>query len=148
MKKGPKDYLFVGVQFLLLAAFPLPILRGGWVPHEALELPAQLLMALGVFVIVRALVSLNKSLSVFPSPTEGSVLVQSGLYKYIRHPIYTGIMFLVFGWALKTGSVFQLVLALALTGLFVLKARYEERRLIAHYPDYKAYQDRTGMFFP
>lgn len=150
MEKGRKDYFFVGAQMFLLAAFlfPFPFWRSSWAMHEAFELPAQLLMALGIFVIVRALVSLHKNLSVFPSPATGSQLVQTGMYKYIRHPIYTGILFLIFGWALHTGLHFQWFLVGALAVLFFFKARYEERRLLIHYPDYKAYKDSTGMFFP
>ena len=61
-------------------------------------------MAIGVFFFRMALMSLaalqlNRNLSPFPSPKKESKLSTSGAYKYIHHPIYTGLPLTAIAWA-------------------------------------------------
>jgi protein-S-isoprenylcysteine O-methyltransferase Ste14 len=74
-------------------------------------------------------------------------LVDTGIYRYIRHPIYTGDILLLIGLELALNS--WLVL-----GIFVLipyvvwQAKAEESLLLNAFPDYNAYQKNTKMFIP
>ncbi|WP_442905501.1 methyltransferase family protein [Kaistella sp.] len=70
------------------------------------------------------------------------------LYRWVRHPIYTGIILVVFGYAAGTGSVHKLIIAFGLLLLFYLKSTYEEKQLLKQYPTYADYRRRTGRFFP
>jgi protein-S-isoprenylcysteine O-methyltransferase Ste14 len=148
MRKGPLDYLYVGIQILLFAgmAFPLWPMPNSW--KEIVALPALVLMPTGAFVAISALFTLNKNLSVFPTPLTHGQLIQTGLYKYIRHPIYTGLLFLAFGWALYHASFFLVLMAACLLALFFFKASYEEKRLLKQFSTYAQYQSKTGMFLP
>lgn len=77
----------------------------------------------------------------------GQAVVQKGVYRYIRHPIYTGDVLLVSGLELALNS--WLVVGAALLALFVYRqARAEERLLAENLPDYQAYQKHTRMFIP
>jgi protein-S-isoprenylcysteine O-methyltransferase Ste14 len=81
-------------------------------------------------------------------PTKRGVLQVHGLYKFVRHPMYVGVLTLSLGIAMSGGGFFKYALVLALYILFRFKARYEETLLIAKYPDYKAYMHKTGRFIP
>ena len=107
-----------------------------------------MLFILGAFITVVAVLQLNVNLSPFPSPLPGSKLLVNGIYKFIRHPIYTGIMSAFFGFALIADSGYKLVIAVLLFILFYFKTIYEEKRLVVMFPDYLEYKQRSGRFFP
>jgi protein-S-isoprenylcysteine O-methyltransferase Ste14 len=102
----------------------------------------------GGIIITLALLQLNKNLSPFPTPKECSSLLQNGLYKYSRHPIYSGIILLFLGYSLYQNSGYKLLISLLLVILFYFKSNYEEQRLEQKFPDYKHYRSKTGRFFP
>jgi protein-S-isoprenylcysteine O-methyltransferase Ste14 len=143
-----RDYTYVLLQFVLFGLYLFE--PKGW----ELQLPSALqyvglgLSGLGAVVVVLAMLQLNRSLSPFPTPKVEGELIESGLYRYVRHPIYSGIILLTVGYALFVGSGYKLLVALALWVLFHLKSSYEEQRLQERYADYSAYQERTGRFWP
>ena len=107
-----------------------------------------LLSFAGIAITLAALWKLNRNLTPFPTPKPGSQLVQTGLYRWVRHPIYTGIILLIFGFAAGVGSVHKLIIAVFLLILFYLKSTYEEKQLLRQYPNYADYGKRTGRFLP
>ena len=74
-------------------------------------------------------IQLNKNLSPFPSPINGGELIDTGLYNYIRHPIYTSILSTLFGYGLYSASGYKILLTIALLVLFFYKSKYEEKKL-------------------
>lgn len=148
MKIESRDYLFVVIQFALFFAY-LP----NW-DRMHIEFPdwlerAGLLVAiLGTLMLMIALLQLNTYLSPFPTPKPGARLQSQGLYKYIRHPIYAGILWAVFGGSLYLESGYKLLVSSALLILFYRKTKYEEKRLMQAYPDYVAYRKTAGRFLP
>lgn len=102
----------------------------------------------GILVLIVALLQLNKNLSPFPTPKTNSQLVKHGLYKFVRHPIYTGLLLLFFGYAFYSLSAYRLLIAFLLLLLFFLKSRYEEQKLIERFSNYQDYKLTTGRFFP
>ncbi|MEO6232587.1 MAG: isoprenylcysteine carboxylmethyltransferase family protein [Ferruginibacter sp.] len=102
----------------------------------------------GLIIIITALLSLNKNISPFPSPRQQAVLITSGPFKLIRHPIYTGILMFTCGVGLYTENITRLIIFLLLLLLFNLKARYEEILLVKKFPAYTDYKKHTGMFLP
>jgi protein-S-isoprenylcysteine O-methyltransferase Ste14 len=107
-----------------------------------------LIAVFGGMIIILALLQLNKNLSPFPTPKEDATLLQNGLYKYMRHPIYTGIILFLAGYGVYQNSLYKLLILLLLVILFYLKSNYEEQRLEQKFPDYKLYRNKTGRFFP
>ena len=76
-------------------------------------------------------------------------LVQHGLYRYIRHPQYTGIFLFTLGWILHWPSVITLVIWPVLVAAYVWLARFEERMAIDQFGDaYLDYMTRTKRFIP
>ncbi len=148
MKLGVKDIIYVGIQFLLFLAYLYDV------PFLHFTLPCivkeifLIISLLGIVIAVLSMMQLNIHLSPFPSPKKGSRLVQNGLYKYVRHPIYSGVLIILLGYGLYTTSSYRLIISLSLLVLFYYKSRYEETRLQHTFSDYKSYQKTTGRFFP
>ena len=66
----------------------------------------------------------------------------------MRHPIYSGMIALTVGAAVRSGSVVVALATIVLTGWFSFKARWEEDKLFAIYPGYADYASRTPRFVP
>jgi len=86
--------------------------------------------------------------SPFPSPRSNSSLISHGIYKYVRHPVYSGIIVALFAYALFSFSAFRLFITASLIILFYFKTNLEEKLLKERFTDYEDYMKRTGRFFP
>jgi len=81
------------------------------------------------------------------TPDREQQFVERGLYRWIRHPLMTGVLLAV--WATPTMSCGHLLFALGMTVYIVIGVRWEEADLNASLgPDYAAYRGRTPRFFP
>ncbi|MFN3707353.1 methyltransferase family protein [Microcella sp.] len=138
----------VGAQFALL--IPLAVAPRGdlWVRTAVVVGIAIALVGAGVVVGVAAGITLGRALTPSPIPREGSQLVTAGVYRLVRHPIYSGLVLLGAGLALIGASWWHGALLLALIALLSLKARLEERMLAARFPEYADYAARTGRIVP
>lgn len=143
-----KDKIYVGLQVLLFIAWWFEIETLMFRISENMHKLGLFCGAVGVLLIIIALVQLNTSLSAFPSPKKGAKLVRSGVFVFARHPIYAGILFTAFGFSMWLGSGYKLIISTLLYLLLFLKSRYEEQRLQEMFPEYVEYKKNTGRFFP
>ena len=148
MKRNPKDIFFVGTQFILFIAYLFRISKIDFVVPVWLQLFGLFISIVGIIISLAALLTLNKNLSPFPTPKADAELIQSGIYKYIRHPIYSGILFFTFGYSMYSENTLRLLIFLTLLILFSFKAAYEEKLLQDKYSNYGDYKKKTGMFLP
>ena len=78
-----------------------------------------------------------------------TVLVTSGVYRYIRHPLYSSLLFLDWGVFFKAPSWLGGGLALAAAILLVVTAKMEEAENIRFFgAAYQSYMKQTRMFVP
>jgi protein-S-isoprenylcysteine O-methyltransferase Ste14 len=78
-----------------------------------------------------------------------SRLVTTGIYRYIRHPLYSSLLLLAWGVFFKAPSLPGGLLALAATLCLVATARADEAECLRFFgPDYLAYMERTKRFVP
>ena len=150
MNDRSRGYFYVAVQFLLIALlFTAPRQAE---PYGAISdligIVGVAVIALGAVILVTSFVRLGRSLTANPVPKDNGVLVTSGLYGRVRHPIYFGLLVLAFGVVLDAGWWPQIVIALMLYFLLNIKAQFEEDLLRKKYPEYKAYALKTPRFFP
>ncbi len=76
-------------------------------------------------------------------------LVTRGIYRYIRHPLYSSLLLLSWGFFFKGPSWLAGALALGATLFLVATARAEEVENIEYFgPEYPSYMERTKMFIP
>ena len=106
------------------------------------------LLVLGGLVSLVAVLHLGSNLTPLPHPKEGATLVVTGMYRFVRHPIYLGVILMAFGFALLIQGWLTLFEALALAVFFDIKSRREEVWLAEHFPDYAAYQQRVRKLIP
>jgi protein-S-isoprenylcysteine O-methyltransferase Ste14 len=76
-------------------------------------------------------------------------LVTSGIYRYIRHPQYTGIFLIITGWMFRWLNPTILIMYPILLILYYRLARREEKQVLKKFGDtYLKYKEATPMFFP
>jgi protein-S-isoprenylcysteine O-methyltransferase Ste14 len=140
----------------VLAAFLL-LFEGNWRILSARVLPdAQwvllvgvLLTFVGVGISIWARLSLGSNWSGMVTLKLDHELVQKGLYRWIRHPIYTGILTGFIGTAMIQGHLRGWLGFAILLFSFYFKARREERFLREEFgPGFEEHVRRTGMFLP
>lgn len=148
MKIPVKDILFVVLQFVLFIAFVFEVGSMRIYFPVILFWIGVVMLVLGALITLIGVLQLNVHLSPFPSPLPGSRLIVKGVYKLVRHPIYTGIMMGFFGFAIIADSGYKLMVAAILSILFYFKTIYEEKRMVEVFSGYLEYKQRTGRFFP
>ena len=105
------------------------------------------LCAAGIAVAIWARFSLGDNWGMPMTMREQPDLVMRGPYRFVRHPIYTGMTLAMIGSALVVPPYWSLVLAFVV--YFTYGARREEKDLLAQFPEqYAAYRRRTKMFVP
>jgi protein-S-isoprenylcysteine O-methyltransferase Ste14 len=107
------------------------------------------LTVLGVGIAIWARLSLGGNWSSAVTLKDAHELIRKGLYRWIRHPIYTGILLAAFGTALIKGQLHAWLGFAVLLGQFYFKARREERFLRQEFgPGFDEHARSTGMFLP
>jgi len=116
-----------------------------FVPNLAAEVLGWLLIVIGTIPMVWGLLLLG--LRSF-RPTEQDTLVSNGLYNYIRHPIYSGLLIDFIALLLLRPTI-PAVQACALGwGYVFIQARLEELDLVQRIPAYRQYMEQVPRFFP
>jgi protein-S-isoprenylcysteine O-methyltransferase Ste14 len=106
------------------------------------------LLFVGILIAATGAVNLGRNLTPLPTPKENSALIITGAYRLVRHPIYSGILFMAFGWGMWLNSWLTVGYALLLFAFFDIKSRYEEKLLLEKFPDYAAYRKRVKKLIP
>jgi len=126
-------------------------------PFSPHQIVSWLLLLISLFLVIQGMVLLR--LRGKPDDTRNDVpmigiekttaLVTEGVYRYIRHPLYSSLLFLGWGVFFKSPSGTGGVLVLVATIFLVLTARVEERENFRYFGEaYQAYIKRTKMFVP
>jgi protein-S-isoprenylcysteine O-methyltransferase Ste14 len=139
--------VLVAVQFALLAAVTVPAAR----PFLAgmAGAVAWLLMVAGLALGTWAL-TCNRpgNFNIRPTPRQGGQLVQSGPYRWIRHPMYSAVLLVAAACAWVDASGWAWLAMAALAAVLTVKAGLEERWMAAKHPGYAAYCGRSRRFVP
>lgn len=140
---------------LLAAIFSLLLLVGSraigapflpaWLRYSGLGL-----MVAGLVLRQWAVYALGRHFSVVVAIESDHELIQSGPYRWLRHPAYTGGLLAAMGIQLIMGNGWTLLLSmLLLVPAFAYRMQIEERTLLAHFGEaYRTYQKNTWGLFP
>lgn len=138
----------MGAQAVLFVAMPVAALLPAMGPALWASLPLSIvLIVVGAAGLLAASRHLGRALTPLPQPN-GQGLAAHGLYRWVRHPIYTSVLVICLGAAVGAGKVQVYAVVLVLVGFFAFKARLEERYLLRTYEGYAAYAAVTGRFVP
>lgn len=93
----------------------------------------------GFIIALKALLDLGENLSPLPYPMKESILIKNYSYKYSRHPLYKGILFISLGISIVSQSLIHFFLFILLTIVLKFKALKEEEKLKLKYKEYENY---------
>ena len=118
-------------------------------PFSLLQIVSWILLAICIALAIHGfymLKAIGKPSGDFEQTT---VLVKKGAYQFIRHPLYSSLLFMAWGAFLKDISIYSIVLLVIATVFLVLTARMEEKENIARFgKSYADYIKETRMFIP
>lgn len=135
---------------VLIGAATLPVVtgQGAWWPQQPLAWFGAALVMAGTGLTLAGLFTLGSALTPFPRPRANATLRTRGVYAWVRHPVYGGLIVATLGWSLwwlsVTGAAFVLVVFL----FFDRKSGREEQWLSETYPDYAQYRARVRKLLP
>lgn len=141
----------VGLGWWLLA-FPLlpPPMNQVLIPRtDWMDVIGGIICVYGLFVTIWARRTLAGNWSSDVTFKQGHELVRTGPYRFVRHPIYTGLLIMSLGTAIGIGQL-RCWLAIVVVGIgFWIKLKQEERLLLRHFPnEYPAYQKQVKALVP
>jgi protein-S-isoprenylcysteine O-methyltransferase Ste14 len=134
---------------LVFAQVACLIFIGLTAPLKAIRIELQIWELSGVFIAISGIFGLNwHSFSVFPEPKNKGRLVQSGIFAYIRHPTYAGILIVSSTLIWQFWSIPRLMALCLLSFVLIFKILREEKMLAQKFPDYEGYKKNTNRLIP
>ena len=141
-----KGRLLVFLQFgliIILAVYP-----DSTTVDSRLNILGTVFIAIGLVLLFAGFRGLGKSLNANPVPNQDGVLVTTGIYSVVRHPIYLGLLIITFGLVVSSGVLAQFVPWVTLVMLLTYKMRWEEVLLSAKYKGYAQYLTKVPAIIP
>jgi protein-S-isoprenylcysteine O-methyltransferase Ste14 len=118
-------------------------------PFSLLQIISWILLILSLIIAVDGFYILKKRGKADGNFENTTVLIKSGVYGYIRHPLYLSLILLGFGIVLKDAGTKQLVFGLVNLAAIYLTARIEEKEMNSKFGnEYAEYIKKTWMFLP
>lgn len=100
-----------------------------------------------IVILFAAWYALRPSLRISPIPKDGAALITSGIYSFVRHPMYIGVLLFGVGFVLTNINWISIAMWVALLATLVCKARFEDSLLAIKHPHAAVYQSSTARFF-
>jgi protein-S-isoprenylcysteine O-methyltransferase Ste14 len=118
-------------------------------PFSFLQVISWVVLSLSAYIVITGYLLLKRKGKPSVNFENTSVLVRSGIYGYIRHPLYCSIFLFGTGVMLKDPGPAQSVLGVINLIAVWITAKIEEREMLEKFGDeYRAYMKETKMFIP
>ena len=138
-----KSILLVALQFVLI----LLLLSGTSLNNFSIASSVFITLSLGL--VFWAVATMQKSkLRIFPEPSANAVLITSGPYRFIRHPMYTSILLGSIGLLIHQFTPMRSAIVITLAIVLFIKLTWEEKMLCQKFEGYKNYMKQTQRLFP
>ena len=154
VKKGDKAsvwILMVSIAMGYFLSFTVGATKMGRVNHwDTFFTIGALMVIVGLFVRIRSILILKQHFTYTVTKIEGHELIETGFYKYIRHPGYLGQLIIFTGVATSMSNWLSILLMVipVLIG-FIYRIRVEERFMAEQLGQkYLDYQKRTKRLIP
>ena len=148
MTNVAKARLLVSALFTLLGAIGLVALAHVDSKIHNYLIEEALTIAAGFIVLIFAWHALRPSLQISPIPKEGAIFISRGIYQYVRHPMYLGVILVGFGIAGFADSLVSWIFEFLLIIVLNFKATFEDGLVRETYPEAWHYQSHTAKVFP
>ena len=101
------------------------------------------LIIISTIVMLMSIKDLGSNLSPFPKPIVNGNLITSGIYRFIRHPMYYSLILISFGFFITKLSFYHLCLTISLALIIKFKIILEEKYLNKKFKNYFMYSDKV-----
>jgi len=147
MKQSESGVGWVVAQGVIFAFFLVAVVFGSSIEDTPGLIFAQIVGlvvgVLGTAISVWALSAHRWRVSPLPKPMNGAQLIDSGPYRYVRHPMYTGIVVFTLGVGLAYANPVALLSSVTFLVFFMAKSGREEEMLVEELTDYRKYRSRV-----
>lgn len=139
----------LGWWLLVYRGFPAP-LNLFLTPHgDWAQAAGAMICVAGLFVTIWARRTLAGNWSGDVTFKQGHELVKAGPYRFVRHPIYTGLLLMCAGSAMGSGRLRGWIGVVFVAVGFWIKIKQEEKLMLQHFPDqYPAYRKQVKALVP
>lgn len=135
--------IFVIIQFSMFIVLLIQV------NPAAISLPIIALAGVGVLIGLVAMLHMKSgNIAILPRPKDDAELITSGIYSYIRHPMYSSIFVFFLAVMLTNPTVLTGVMYGMLVVTLYLKSRAEEVYLAEQFTGYVHYRTQSKRFIP
>ena len=104
-----------------------------------------LIIVIAFVILLVAIKDLGRNLSPFPRPINNSILVTTGIYRFMRHPMYYSLIFISIGVFIIKLSIYYLFLTTSLALIIKFKIALEEKYLMNKFKNYLLYKNKVKV---
>ena len=147
--KAAYDLMLVLLQFFIII---LHFFKLEFLPQKQIIQASPFSYSLGIFIIISSFIimlvsikDLGRNLSPFPRPLSNSNLVTSGIYRFMRHPMYYSLIFISIGVFIIKLSIYYLFLTISLALIIKSKIALEEKYLMHKFKNYLLYKNEVKV---
>ncbi len=125
-------------------------LRWLYLSNIYISIAGLILIITGIIIRWTAILTLKRYFSVNVTIIDDHKIIKSGMYKWIRHPAYTGSLLSILGLGLSYSNWLSLiVIFIPVLTIFILRIKAEEKVLMEHFgKEYKEYRKETKYLIP
>tara|TARA_Y100000991_G_scaffold189948_1_gene156083 strand:+ start:364 stop:837 length:474 start_codon:yes stop_codon:yes gene_type:complete len=134
------QFLIIILHFVKLEFFPMvEIMQVNYI----FSIFGFLIIIIASIIMLKAVKDLGINLSPFPRPIANGYLITTGIYRFIRHPMYYSLILISFGILIIKLSFYYLFLTIFLSLVIKLKIILEEQYLNNRFRNYILYKDKV-----
>ena len=145
--KSPNEIILVIFQFFIISLHfiklgslhKIEIIKG----NSIFSFLGFIIIIIASIIMLLAIKDLGNNLSPFPKPIVNGKLITSGIYRFIRHPMYYSLILISFGFFLTKLSFYHLGLTISLALIIKFKIILEEKYLNKKFKNYFLYTDKV-----
>ena len=145
--KAAYEIILVFLQFFIII---LHFFQWEFIPQKQIiqvspysNLLGYLIIIVAFIILLFAIKDLGRNLSPFPRPINNSKLITTGIYRFIRHPMYYSLIFISFGVFITKLSIYYLFLSISLCLIIKFKIALEEQYLNNKFKNYQLYKNEV-----
>ena len=143
--KSAYELILVFLQFFIII---LHFFQWEFIPHKRIiqvspfsYLVGFLIIIIAFIILLVAIKDLGRNLSLLPRPVNNSNLVTTGIYRFMRHPMYYSLIFISFGVFITKLSIYYLFLSISLVLIIKFKIALEEQYSNNKFKNYLLYKN-------
>jgi protein-S-isoprenylcysteine O-methyltransferase Ste14 len=141
----PRFFAFEGLLLLGLLQWP------AWFrdPLAFRQILSWLFLIFSMYYVLASVIIYHRHANHGQNFENSTRLVTSGLYKYVRHPMYGSLLFLGWGMFLKDIKPLTIAVIIVITVALFITCKVEEKEMLKRFGnDYKEYMKKTKLWLP